>query len=592
MPVCIILNEPMTQWHLDGELQFTVGQHSIAGLKEENEDAIGIRIPKGLPLTTKGAVAVIADGVSAAEAGKEASQTCVTNFLADYFSTPDSWSVKKSTTQVLIALNRWLYGKGQHFLDAQKGYVSTLSCAVFKSHTGHLFHVGDTRIYRFRELDGKADLEQLTRDHATQINDEQTYLTRAMGLDVRLDVDYRTITLQKGDVFILTSDGVHDKLRHHQLVEHMSSLGDNFEEKCQQIIQHALDNGSSDNLSCQIIRVDRLPAQDINDVYQHLTALPFPPPLQKGSVIDGFRVEKELHASPRSQLYLVSDVETGKRYCMKTPSVNFEDDAAYIERFILESWIGSRLQSPHIIKIVNTKQPKKFLYYLMEYIDGITLEDWIKQNPKPSVQNVMYIVEQIGKGLRAFHRRESLHQDLKPGNIMVDYNGETKIIDFGSCHVRGIDEISTPLQRDIVLGTANYSAPETVLKGIVTTQADIFSLGVIVFEMLTNHLPFNGKLETCRTEKAYLKTKYVPSFDLNPLVPVWIDGAIKKALRYRADRRYGDISEFIHELTNPNPKYKQQRGGPLLEKDPALFWQMVSGILLLALCVSVFFHAV
>ncbi len=73
---------------------------------------------------------------------------------------------------------------------------------------------------------------------------------------------------------------------------------------------------------------------------------------------------------------------------------------------------------------------------------------------------------------------------------------------------------------------------------------------------------------------------------------MWIDGAIKKALRYRADRRYGDISEFIHELTNPNPKYKQQRGGPLLEKDPALFWQMVSGILLLALCVSVFFHAV
>lgn len=226
----------------------------------------------------------------------------------------------------------------------------------------------------------------------------------------------------------------------------------------------------------------------------------------------------------------------------------------------------------------------------MEYVDGITLETWIKQNPKPPVQNVMYIVEQIGKGLRAFHRRETLHQDLKPGNIMVDYNGESKIIDFGSCHVRGIEEISTPLQRDIVLGTANYSAPETVLKGIVTTQADIFSLGVIVFEMLTNQLPFSGKLETCRTEKAYLKTKYIPSFELNPLVPVWIDGAIKKALRFQPDRRHGDISEFIHELTNPNPKYKRHRGGPLLEKDPILGWRVLSGVLFLALCVSLYFN--
>ena len=100
----------MTGWHLEGELTFTVGQRSVAGNKSENEDAIGIRIPKGTVLNTKGAVAVIVDGVSAAEAGKEASETCVRNFLTDYYSTPETWSVKKSTTQVLSSLNRWLFG--------------------------------------------------------------------------------------------------------------------------------------------------------------------------------------------------------------------------------------------------------------------------------------------------------------------------------------------------------------------------------------------------------------------------------------------------------------------------------------------------
>ena len=579
----------MNDWHLDGELQFTAGQYSDAGVKPQNEDAIGICIPKGLSLTTKGAVTVIADGVSAAEAGKEASETCVTNFIADYFSTPDSWSVKKSTTQVLIALNRWLYGKGQHFIDAQRGYVSTFSCIVFKSQTAHIFHVGDTRVYRLRQ----GELEQLTRDHATRINAEQTYLTRAMGLDMRLDVDYRTVSLQVGDIFLLTSDGVHDFVNRETLRDTIvNETEGNFERTCRTLNQLALDNGSQDNLSCQILRIDTLPAQDVNDVYQRLTALPFPPPLRKSLTLDGYRVEKELHASARSQLYLVSDVETGKRYCMKTPSVNYEDDPAYIERFVMENWIGNRIQSPYVIKVVQTTRPKKFLYCLMEYIDGITLETWIKQHPQPSVQEVMYIVDQVAKGLRALHRRETLHQDLKPGNIMIDYNGESKIIDFGSSHIKGIAEISTPLQRDVVLGTASYSAPEVVLKGNVTTQADIFSLGVIVFEMLTNRLPFGGKLEQCRTEKAYLKTKYIPSFELNPLVPVWIDGAIKKALRYNPERRYGDVAEFMHELSNPNPKYQRRHAGPLIERNPQLFWQSLSAILFALLCLSLILHLV
>ena len=119
--------------HLHSRLDVEASQHSSAGIKPQNEDSIGIRVPEGAALTTKGIAMVIADGVSAAEAGKEASEACVKGFLSDYYSTPDSWSVKKSAHRVLTALNRWLYGQGQKFIDVHKGYVTTLSVLIIKS---------------------------------------------------------------------------------------------------------------------------------------------------------------------------------------------------------------------------------------------------------------------------------------------------------------------------------------------------------------------------------------------------------------------------------------------------------------------------
>jgi len=576
---------------VESELTLTVAQRSVPGKKPENEDAIGIRIPQASLLRNKGAVAVIADGVSAAEAGKEASETCVHNFLNDYYSTPDSWGVKQSTTKVLTALNRWLFSQGRQYSDAKKGYVSTFSAIIFKSQTAHIFHVGDSRIYHLR----KGELEQLTRDHTTYISDEQSYLSRAMGLDVMLDVDYRSVGIEAGDIFLLSTDGIHDFVRDTDLRTKLNLLEnekneEKFEECCEAIVEIALENNSGDNLSCQILRVDTLPKQTIGEVSQKLTELPFPPDLEKGMILDGYRVEKEIHASNRSQIYLVRDVESGKRYCMKTPSVNFDDDVGYIDRFVMESWIGSQINNSNVVKVVDTPRTKTCLYYLTEYIEGITLQRWIKENPKPAVQDVLYLVQQIAKGLRAMHRREILHQDIKPGNIMIDRNGEVKIIDFGSCYIKSMTEISTSLDREGVLGTAGYSAPEVVLFARSSVQSEVFSLAVIVYEILTGKEPFGGKLNECRTAKAYLNTKYVPCFEINPLVPIWIDGAVKKGLRFEPERRYEEISEFLHELQNPNPKYKKSHNTVLMDKNPVLFWQVTSAILFASLCVSLFFN--
>ncbi|WP_116364561.1 bifunctional protein-serine/threonine kinase/phosphatase [Parahaliea mediterranea] len=558
--------------HLQARLQLEVGQASSAGAKALNEDAIGIRIPDAALLATKGAAAIIADGVSAAEAGREASQSCVTGFLSDYFSTPESWTVRHSVQQVLTALNRWLYRSGAHLPDSSKGFITTLSALVLKSQHAHLFHAGDSRIYLLRG----GNLEQLTTDHAVPVGNGQSYLSRALGLDVRLEVDYQCLALEEGDMFLLTTDGVHDVLSLEQLRATIANPTHSLAQRCQQLNSAALAAGSQDNLSCQLLCVSALPRPDIDDVVGRLTQLRFPPFLQPGAVVDGLCIERELYASNRSQVYLVRAVDSGQLYCMKTPSVNFEDDAAYIERFVMESWIGSRIHSPYVVRVLEPPQPRSCLYYLTEYVDGISLARWMREHPRPAVEDVVYLAGQVAKGLRALHRRETLHQDLKPDNILIDAQGQVKLIDFGSCSVAGINEIASPLQRDTVLGTATYAAPECRLGGAVDARADLFSLAVVCFEMFTGTLPFQGKLEQCNSPREFLGTSYTPSYQINPLVPQWIDGALRKALRFHPERRHGDVAEFAYELLHPNPGYLAFHQRPLIERNPVRTWQVIA----------------
>ncbi|WP_156491501.1 PP2C family serine/threonine-protein phosphatase, partial [Oleiphilus sp. HI0123] len=285
--------------HLESGLRTSAGQISVKGLKHQNEDSVGIYVPKEPLLTVKGMVAIVADGVSSAEAGKEASETCVKNFISDFFSTPDSWTVKNSAQKVLTALNRWLYGQGVGYLQAEHGYISTMSTLVIKSRVAHIFHIGDSRVYRLRGN----NFEQLTHDHSARVSKDSTYLTRAMGMDLMLDVDYYSEDVESGDIFFLSTDGIHDFINDKRIKEVIAKAvdckSDEFTGLCESLVDIALENGSDDNLSCQIVRVDALPCPNAEDAYVKLSDLPFPPELSPGMSIDGYHVIKELHASNR-----------------------------------------------------------------------------------------------------------------------------------------------------------------------------------------------------------------------------------------------------------------------------------------------------
>ncbi len=564
---------------MSSQLKISAGQYSDKGRKETNQDFHGIYVPQEPLLTAKGIAIALADGISSSEVSQVASETAVKSFLTDYFCTSEAWSVRKSAQQVLIATNSWLHmqtRQSQHRYDQDKGYVCTLSALVIKSTTAHVFHVGDSRIYRLR---GNA-LEQLTKDHRHWVSQDISHLSRALGISQEITVDYQALPVDTGDIFLLVTDGIYEFVDRGLIIKLVHENQADLDQAARVIAEKAYALGSTDNLTVQLIRVEELRSQDASAIYQQLTELPFPPILEARMMIDGYRIIREVHASSRSHVYLAVDDETSTQIILKTPSIDLRADPAYLERFLMEEWIARRINSAHVLKPCQQTRKRNFLYIVTEFIDGQTLTQWIIDNPKPELETVRGIVEQIARGLLAFHRMEMLHQDLRPENIMIDSTGTVKIIDFGATRVAGIVEITTPIERTDLLGTAQYTAPEYFLGESGTSRSDLFSLGVITYQMLTGNLPYGAQVAKSRTKATQNRLTYRSLLDDEREIPAWIDGVIRKAVHPNPYKRYEELSEFMYDLRHPNKAFLNKTRQPLLERNPALFWKSVSLILM------------
>jgi len=556
---------------MSASLQIDNAHYSIAGVKAQNEDSCGVVIPDEPLLTTKGIAVVVADGMSASDDGKQASEGCVKSFLSDYFSTPETWSVKSSGQKILSALNRWLHGQGQRQYQSNQGMVTTLSALVFKSNTAYIFHVGDTRIYRLRDN----DLEQLTNDHRFVASKNKTYLSRALGIDLRVDIDYKTLAVEVGDVFIQLTDGVYEFTSNNAIKKITRSNINELEKASREIVETAVKNNSDDNLTCQIVKIIKLPSENESEFYEKLTELPFPPPLEPGLILDGYKVIRHLFSNKRTEVYLVQDVDTNENIVMKAPSVNYQDDPEYINQFLHEEWAGKRINNPHVLKVLDIKRRRTALYYITEYIEGCSLRQWLDDNPRPSLSQVRAFNKQIERGLRAFHRLEMIHQDLKPENILIDKNETLKIIDFGSAKIAGIEEIFLPIEVNNILGTINYTAPEYHIGEQGSNRSDIFSLGVIIYEMLTGHLPYGKEMSA----KNIKRVNYISVKRYNPEIPIWVDKAIEKAVSINPENRFSILSEFTYALNKPDSSLISNDYVPLMKRNPLRTWQAISFVL-------------
>lgn len=572
---------------MENTLNISIGQSSDKGRKSINQDFYGVYTPKEPLLSTKGIAIALADGISSSQVSQEASEAAVSSFLADYYCTSDAWSVKTSGNKVLLAINAWLHAQtrsSQYRFDKNKGYVCTFSALILKSNTAHLFHAGDTRIYR---MNGE-NLEQLTEDHRMVVSENKSYLSRALGVHDYCEIDYQNFSIEVNDLFILTTDGIYEFVAEKHIINILQNHSDNLEKAAKMVLNIAYEQGSDDNLTIQIVRIDSLPAHNEAELYQQINQLPFFKQIEPRAEIDGYRILREIYISSRSHVYLAEDIDTLQQVVLKFPSIEKRSDKLYLERFLLEEWIARRLNNSHVLKTYAPTRKRHFFYITTEYIAGQTLAQWMRDHPQPDIETVRDIVEQISQGLRAFHRQEMIHQDIRPNNIMIDHKGTAKIIDFGATHVAGLAEISNAQPE--ILGTAAYTAPEYFLGHAGSAKSDLFSLAVITYQMLSGKLPYGTEVSKARTQTAQRNLTYRSVLDDDLDIPAWIDDALKKALHPDPYRRYNELSEFIFDLRHPNRTFLNKTRPPLMERHPVLFWKTTSFILFVSILILLLYQ--
>jgi hypothetical protein len=322
-----------------------------------------------------------------------------------------------------------------------------------------------------------------------RVSADESYLSRAVGFNPQIEIDYRSLEIGRGDVFVLASDGVYEHVDGRFMAAAIRAAHGSLDEAARAIVDEAYRRGSDDNLTVQIVAVEDIPAHGVSEAQRQLARLVPPPLLEARAEIDGYRILREIHASARSHIYLALDLQTEALVALENAATELQGDRDHLERFLMEEWIARRLNSPHVLKPFARRRERRLLHVAMEYVEGQTLAQWMTDNPRPELEKVRSIVEQIARGLQAFHRMEMLHQDLRPQNIMIDGTGTVKIIDFGSARVAGVSECAAPLERSSILGTLQYAAPEYFVGDPGSERSDLYSLGVIAYQMLSGRLP-------------------------------------------------------------------------------------------------------
>lgn len=559
------------------ELRLSVGQHSCAGCKPLNQDSMAARIPDGIEVKLKGAAFAVADGISSSQVSQIASETAVKSLVNDYYATSQAWSAKTAIARVMQATNSWLFAQNRHqrTSDLNLGLVCTLSVLILKARQAHVFHVGDSRVSRLVAN----VLEPLTQDHVTRVSESESYLGRALGVQPRVEIDYQSVSMQSGDVFVLTTDGVHEFID-AQVIHEAIATSHSLEEAARQVTTVAEERGSKDNLTVQIVRVESLP----DDSYPALLDQPLPlvSPLSAGKDLDGYHLIREVHHSSRSQLMLAED-RSGNYIAIKVPGVESGEDPDFLQRFQFEEWVARRVQSPHLVKAAPSNGPRTANYVAMEWIDGCTLRQWMIDNPNPRMDEVRSIAEQVGRGLRALHRQEMIHQDLRPENIMLDRQGTAVIIDLGSVAVAGLEQ-AVPGWLGPMPGTFQYTAPEYLAGDRVSWRSDQYSLAAIIYEMLTGHLPYGAQVARVRSRRDQQRLSYRKADQGDSTVPEWVDFALARACHPDPTRRYDALSELFMDLRQPSNRFKPNAAKPLLERNPLKFWQGLA-VVQLIICI-------
>lgn len=559
-----------------------IGFASERGLRSANEDfGHAVLAPTGTG--SHGLIAAIADGVSDGGRGREAAQTTVLGLVADFFAAPDTWETTVVLDRLISAQNGWLadhnkrrQGPGQ---DGGAG-LTTLTALALQGQTWTLAHVGDTRAWRLRvdpaSSDDDAGLQLLTTDHALDQADLRSRLTRAVGLDSQIRVDYMQGEICIGDCFVLTSDGVHAVLKPAQISAALDAA--DAQSASEALVLGALRAGSTDNATALVVRVRGIDVRRLDDEIAAGRRLAPPAVLKVGDVLDGYAITARIADSGVNLLYQARDLAHGDLVALKTLHPARAGDAEERAMLAHEAWLGARMEGRGFVRVRDRRPDASALFTVFDWHHGRTLEQMLRDDPPPAVADVVATARAIVEALARLHRLGVVHRDIKPANLHLGDDGQWRILDLGVA-VSGREGAA---QRELHAGTPSFMNPEQWSGESADAASDLFALGVTLYRWLVGRLPY-GEIEPWQLGR-YRRDPASPS-RARPDVPMWLDHLLLKAVALDRRLRFETAEEFSLALERGASRLVDAMPPtPLMRRDPTV---LLKGALAVSLVFNV-----
>ena len=559
----------------NAEPRVSIGFASETGRRARNEDFVGA-VASDVPADDRRDVAAsIADGIGSAKGGRVAAETAVRFFLDGLSDVPPTMDVRRVAARIVDPLNAWLHSQGRQD-PTLAGMGCTFTSLILRGRHAHLIHVGDTRAYR---LSGDR-LTRLTVDHVRQ-GDRRSFLTRALGIEAEIRLDYAVQPMALHDRFLLCTDGVHGVLPDDTVADILrirSAPGDT----ARALVTAALDAGSTDNATALVLDVVGLPSASPDEVGHVMGALPLIPTPRAGETVDGFMLQALMSDGSTSRLLAATDTVEGGTIVIKFPKQTVGATAPRHAAFVREAWVGQHVTHPSIVRVLELPAGRQScLYTVMPLYEGELLERRLARLPGLTLEEGRTIAVRLARAAAALHRDGIIHRDIKPDNIILETSGSLKLLDLGAVRLPGLeDEASVDIP-----GTPAYVAPEMFAGEHGNPATDLYAIGVTVFRALTREYPYgNGDATSpARLDRA------LDLAILRPDLPAWLQPILNRAIALDPAERYADAAEFAADVeAGPAhwPPPPPPRALTLYDRAPVRVWQVIAGLLALSLLAS------
>jgi serine/threonine protein phosphatase PrpC len=559
-----------------------IGQASRNGPREVNED-FGAATRSAPHDTVQGVIVAIADGVSSGGRGREAAQTSVMGLLADFFATPATWETTVALDRLIGAQNTWLVaqnrqresiaslGGGGSAHAVGGAALTTLSALVLQGQGYTVAHVGDTRVWRV----AADEIQLLTHDHAYTHPDMRSRLTRAVGLDEVLHVDYLQGEVRIGDCFVLTSDGVHGVLRSRQIGA-LAAQG-SAQQACAAIVDTALAAGARDNATALVVRVLGLDTARLGDEAARTRHLPPLARKRVGDVVDSYTITALVADTGVHRIYQARDSRTQELVALKTLHESRAGDAEERAMLAHEAWLALRVTERDARGFVRGREAggATALYTVFDWHGGNTLEQLLARGRSFGVAEVVAAATEIVRALGRLHRQGVIHRDIKPANLHLGDDGQWRVLDLGVA-LSGREGAAA---RELHAGTPSYINPEQWDGTAPDAGSDLFAFGVTLYRWLTGRLPY-GEVEPYQAGR--FRRDPQPPSRIRPDVPIWLDHLVRKAVAIDARERFETAEEMLLALERGASRpVSAPAATPLVARDPAALWKIALGVSLL-----------